>query len=121
YNYDFTHAETIGGSKFRQNTWAYSNEHAVRNNPKGEGALTAAFLRSHGLELEDELMMSRFLMIPDEDRRHEMILFYLENASTTGYEISTFYDAQDTPTAHWEAISRELTTRSRESFGILDE
>ncbi|NNE35117.1 MAG: hypothetical protein HKN13_07780 [Rhodothermales bacterium] len=50
-----------------------------------------------------------------------MILFYLENASTTGYEISTFYDAQDTPTAHWEAISRELTTRSRESFGILDE
>ncbi len=121
YNYDFTHAETIGGHKFRQNTWAYSNEKAAKNNPNGEGALTAAFLRSKELELEDELMMSRFLMVPDDARRHEMILFYLENASTTGYSISTFYDMNDNPTRHWKEISQELTARSRESFRILDE
>ncbi|MDX1430615.1 MAG: hypothetical protein R3282_10015, partial [Rhodothermales bacterium] len=33
YNYDFTHAETIGGHRFRQNTWAYSNEQSASANP----------------------------------------------------------------------------------------
>ncbi len=71
--------------------------------------------------LTASLPRTRFLMIPDEDRRHEMILFYLENASTTGHKISIFYDAQDNPAPHWNAISRDLTARWRESFHILNE
>ncbi len=119
YNYSFAQAETLGGYRFRQNTWAYSNAESELKNPKGEGALTARFVRSKGFELEDELMMSRFLMVPDEARRHEMILFYLENASSTGRAISSFYDEQDKPTSHWRAISEGLTARSRSSFEIL--
>jgi|GEM_PF-947411 len=119
YNYNFSQAEEMGGFRFRQNTWAYSNNDALINSPEGEGSLTAKFLRSKGYELEDELMMSRFLMVPDEERRNELILFYLENASTTGRSIASFYDNQDNRTAHWREISKELTARSRESFSIV--
>lgn len=120
YNYDFSNAEEIGNHRYRQNTWAYSNESSRENNPEGEGSLTADFLESKGYVLEDELMMSRFVMVPDSERRHEMILFYLENASTSGYSIDTFYDADDNPTDHWEEISEGLTARSRDTFIIQD-
>lgn len=120
YNYDFTGAEVMAGHPVRQNTWAYSNEQAQRESPQGEAALTVQFIRSKGLELEDELMMSRFVMVADEARRHELILFYLENASATGYRIASFYDAQGTPSSHWRAISEGLEARSRASFKILE-
>jgi hypothetical protein len=120
YNYNFSEAETIAGFRFRQNTWAYSNTEAERESPDAEGALTARFIRSRGLNLEDELMMSRFVMVPDAERRHEMILFYLENASGTGHPIASFYDASDNPAPHWREISAGLTDRSRESFSIID-
>lgn len=120
YNYDFAGADTLGGFRFRHNTWAYSNRQAQQESPGAEGPLTARFLRSRGFYLEDELMMSRFVMVPDEERRHEMILYYLENASETGHRIETFYDAQDDPTAHWIEISMGLEGRSRNSFRILD-
>lgn len=120
YNYDFSQAEAMAGYRVRHNTWAYSNEQSQRESPQGEGALTAQFIRSKGLELEDELMMSRFVLVVDEARRHELILFYLENASATGYRIASFYDGQDTPTPHWQEISEGLEARSRASFKILE-
>lgn len=119
YRYTFTNAEVIAGFRFRQNTWAYSNASSAKENPAGEGPLTAEFLREKGYELEDELMMSRFLMVPDEAKRNEMILFYLENASSTGYTIASFYDEKDEPTAHWKSLSVGLTERSRRAFEVL--
>jgi hypothetical protein len=65
-------------------------------------------------------MMSRFVMAPDEARRHEMILFYLENASSTGRRIASFYGEQDRPTPHWDEFSIGLAARSRASFSILE-
>ena len=75
YNYDFSRAEEIAGYRVRHNTWAYSNSQSQLEASKGEGALTAFFLASKGLQLEEELMMSRFLMVPDDERRHELIIF----------------------------------------------
>ena len=121
YNYDFSEAEMISGHRFRQNTWAYGNEQLLRDSPGDEGALTAQFVREQGFDLEDELIMSRFLTVPDAARRNELILFYLENASTTGYPISTFYDERAETTApHWDLISVGLTVRSRQSFTIIE-
>ena len=118
YNYNFDRAESMGDYKWRQNTWGYSNEASARENPFNEGTLTADFLHSEGLELEDELVMSRFLMVPDDDRRHELILFYLENAGDLGIRIDELY-TEAGPTKRWRELSVGLTERSRESFEIV--
>ena len=117
YNYRFDNAELMAGHKFRQNTFAYSNLESERDAPAAEAALTAKFLRDRGYKLEDELMMSRFLTVPDAERRNELILFYLENASTTGKNIADFY-ADDEETTVWKNISVGLTARSREAFKV---
>ncbi len=117
YNYSFANAELMAGYKFRQNTYAYSNAEAARSNPDAEAALTSKFLRERGFKLEDELMMSRFLTVPDAERKNELILFYLENVSTTGKTISDFYSG-DEETAVWRGISVGLTARSRKAFQV---
>jgi hypothetical protein len=117
YNYNFENAAVMGGHKFRQNTWAYSNAASEKENPQNEGVLTARFLREKGYKIEDEFMMSRFVTVPDAERRNEMILYYLENVSTSGRRLSEFYIG-DEETQVWREISKGLTGRSLKAFRI---
>jgi len=117
YRYNFDNAQKFGEHKFRQNTFAYSNTEARNENPTGEAVLTENFLQKKGYLLEDELMMSRFLTVPDEAKKHELILFYLENVSSTKTRLAEFYQ-NDESTEIWKQISRELTNRSLKAFKI---
>jgi hypothetical protein len=117
YRYSFANAETFGGHKFRHNTYAYRNKESRENNPQGESALTADFLREKGYRLEDELMMSRFITVPVENKKYELILFYFENVSTTKRTIADFYKG-DNSTDVWKEISKGLKKRSLKYFKI---
>ncbi len=118
YNYSFQNALDLSGHRFKQNTFAFSNAEALVKNPSGEAALTAAFLREKGFILEDELMASRYVTVPDSARRHELILFYVENASATGRRLQEFYQGGE-KTVLWKNLSRELTLRASKNFEIL--
>lgn len=118
YNYSFADAMEMKGHKFRQNTYAYSNRESLARNVNGEAALTYKFLTEKGLEVEDELVMSRFVTVPPENRKHELILFYLENGSETGYRLHDFYQ-NDQVTDIWKEISVGLTERSFEAFEVV--
>lgn len=117
YRYNFDKAQKFGEHKFRQNTFAYSNTEARKENTKGEGVLTEDFLKEKGYLLEDELMMSRFLTVPDVEKKHELILFYLENVNQTNRNLADFYKG-DEETEVWREISRNLTARSLKAFKI---
>jgi hypothetical protein len=67
--------------------------------------------------LGDELMMSRFVTVPDEAKKHELILFYIENVSSTKHKLNEFYKGND-ETEIWRQISQELTSRSLKAFKI---
>ena len=117
YRYSFDKAQTFGTHKFRQNNYAYSNKEARKENPKGEAVLTYDFLKEKGYEIEDELMLSRFITVPDAEKKHELILFYIENVSKTKYKLSEFYK-DDNATEAWENIGKELKERSLKAFQI---
>ncbi|NNE99399.1 MAG: hypothetical protein HKN25_10310 [Pyrinomonadaceae bacterium] len=117
FRYSFKNALVFGKFKFRQNPYAYSNSEARQANPKGEGVLTEDFLKTKGYLLEDELMMSRFITVAGADKKHELILFYLENVSSSGHSLSEFYK-NNKSTPIWQKISAELKTRSLKSFEI---
>ena len=117
YRYNFDNAQMFGSHKFRQNTFAYSNAESRRENPVGEGVLTFDFLKKKGFSLEDELMMSRFLTVPDAEKKHELILFYIENVNQTKHKLSEFYK-DDEATEIWKNLSKDLTERSLKAFEI---
>lgn len=119
YNYSFTNALDLKGHKFIHGTYAHSNQATRRNNPNNEGTLTADFLEEKGYIVEDEYMMSRFVTVPDAERKHELILFYIENIGPTGHRLTEFYKGEE-ETPIWKEISRELAERSFENFVILE-
>ena len=117
YRYNFDTARKFGSHKFRHNTYAYSNRESRKENPQGEGVLTEDFLKQKGYELEDELMMSRFVTVPDAEKKRELILFYVENVSPTKQHVTDFYSG-DNETEIWKQITKDLTERSLKAFKI---
>ena len=120
YRYNMENASQLGNHKFRQNTYAYSNLKSIAENPEGEAALTFNFLKDKGFTLEDEWMMSRFVTVTGVDKKHELILFYLENVSDSGHQLIEFYDAEDNNTEIWKHISKSLTERSLQHFKVIE-
>lgn len=119
YNYSFKDALSLGSHRFRQNTFAFSNRKGKQENPTNEGALTIDFLTKKHYLVEDEMMASRFVTVPDAERKHELILFYIESVRDSGHRLQEFYIGENrTPT--WEEISQGLTKRSFKSFSIVD-
>jgi hypothetical protein len=118
YNYSFKDALTLGGHKFRPNTFTFSRRASVKTDPPDEGVLTTEFLTRKGYILEDEVMVSRVVNVPDVERKHEMILFYMENINDSGHRLRDFYNGEER-TPLWQEMSRALTKRSFESFAII--
>ena len=78
FRYSFDDAMELGGFRFRQNVWSYRTSESRAERPDSESAKLADLLDEKGFTVADHLAMSRYVMVPDEERKHEMILFYLE-------------------------------------------
>ena len=117
YRYSFDNAILMEGLPFRHNTFAFSIQQDIKENPHAEVAMTQDFLQKKNYKISDEWMASRFLTLGDDSRKSEMILFYMEPISSTGYRLAHFYDG-DSRTEIWEKISKDLDARSRNAFQL---
>lgn len=117
YNYNFDHAEFIGQNKYRHNSWFYDSKKLAEENPNNEGAKTRVFLEEKGFSLEDQFMMSRFVGLASEDRKHEIIIFYIEMLEkTTGYSLEAY---EKISKQEADSIRQAFEERSRSSFNII--
>ena len=97
----------FAGIQWRESQFAFSNAEEVRENPRHETALTVAFLESKGYQLDDALMAERLATVPDPKKRHEAIIFYMENLASTGQPLSAFFHGDDETDA-WHAVAAAL-------------
>ena len=117
YYYDFSSAELIGNNKYRHNIWIYDAEESAIQNPVSEGALTRNFLREKGFNLDNQYMMSRFVGLASDDRKNEIIFFYMEMlGKTTGYSLDEYQNSISDE--ELESIEQSFEERSRKSFEI---
>ena len=117
YNYNFDTAKQIGNIKYRHNTWFYDSAQLAKDNPENEGALTRAFLEKKGYSLEDHFMMSRWVGLASDDRKNEIIMYYLEMLKDrTGHTLEEYETLDDERAG---AIRDGLIARSKKSFKIV--
>jgi len=109
---------TLGGVDWQQNPYFFNNAENIQADPGAESDHTTRFLNQNGLTLEDELMMSRFARIVDGQRRHEIILFYIENVSATGNTLDEISEDGDIR-SEYQSIADELVARSLRHFEII--
>jgi hypothetical protein len=117
YRYSFANAMNISGHQFNHNTFVFSNAEAKNENPEGEATLTVSFLQGKGYEVPEAWIVSRFLTLGDESRKHELILFYQEDLQSTGRKIEEFY-SNDEPTSVLTAIAPDLKKRALSAMQI---
>ena len=118
YNYNFDNAESIGSNKYRHNTWFYDSKKLAEENPANEGALTRTFLTEKGFSLENQFMMSRFVGLASEDRKHEILIYYIEMLhKTTGYTLEEYEVLNNKRLT--DSIRNALVDRSYKSFKII--
>lgn len=107
----------LGDHDYIHNTWFLSAQENIDANPGGELEQSAKLLEHHGYTLPEELRMSRFLRIVDEEARHEFILFYLEPLAPTGFQASQFVK-DGAGAAVFDRLSAEVTARSLAAFRV---
>jgi hypothetical protein len=117
YRYGFANAIEIASHKFNHNTFAFSNEDAIREKPDGEAALTFSFLQKKGFEIPAAWIVSRFLTLGDESRKHELILFYQEDIKTTGREFEEL-SVNDESTEALKSMAPALKERALKAMQI---
>ena len=118
FNYNFDHADSIGNNKYRYNTWFYNSEKLALENPTNEGAKTREFLKNKGYKVPDEYMMSRYVGLASEDRKNEIIIFYIEMMEKSiGFSLDQYENSVPMETA--DSIQTAFTERSKRSFQII--
>ena len=119
YNYDLSSGTQMGDFKYRNNTWFYNNKENIDRNPEGEAAKTQKLLAEKGLKTKDEVLMSRFVTVVDENRKYEMIIYYLEFAENHDFSLADF-EAGNYDESLVENLEMNLIERSLDSFQILN-
>lgn len=118
FNYNFDNANFIGKNKYRFNTWFYDSEKLAMENPSNEGAKTREFLTKKGYEVPDDFMMSRFVGLASEDRKNEIIIFYIEMMKQSiGYSLDEYENL--VPSKRADSIRNAFIIRSNSSFQIV--
>ena len=117
YRYSFANAINMSGHQFNHSTFVFTNAEAKKENPEGEAALTASFLQKKGFEIPEAWIVSRFLTLGNESRKHELILFYQEDLKSAGRKIEELV-RNDQDTDVLKAIAPELKARALSAMQI---
>ena len=119
YRYDLSNSPVVAGYPFRSNAYAFNFNESVRNEPTKESASTSRFLAEKGLTAPTVWMMWRSLTVAGDDRRHEMILFYIEGVEENDLTLDDLYQ-DGSSTERWRDIQQDLERRANESFRLAE-
>lgn len=78
-----------------------------------------AFLERRGLQAGTDWIVSRYVRVVSDDRKHEFIIFYLEPGSSLSVPVADLRPG-GRARAEWAAIERGLIERAATAFRVTD-
>ena len=108
----------LGSHAYVHNTWAFDQREGATQQPGSESDRTLRYLDGRGLEIDDALIMSRFVREVGEARRRELILFYLEPLAARGHSLADFPDGGPV-SSRYDSLSTKVTDESLSIFRTL--
>lgn len=132
YEFNIPPEESIAGSNYRfasqpvrlgshdyvHNTWAFDTRRSARENPGRESDRTLKLLDKDGYDIDDGLIMARFVRAVGEDQRKEVIIFYMEPLRRSGHDLSEFPDGGPV-SERFDNLSSAVVARARDVFEVL--
>ena len=117
YQYGITNPIHLGHHAYSHSVWVYSNDESAHEDPGAESDQTTRFLQERGYEVVDARAMSRFARIVDDNKRHEIIIFYEESLDSLGISRDDYEQLASDQKMEFE---RALTERSLQNFQVTD-
>jgi uncharacterized protein (TIGR02246 family) len=119
YKFQVINPTKLGNFDYQTDVGVYNFAERIAQNPGAEAEFTKALLDKNNLKADDDFLVARYARITSDDKRSELILFYLENLKDLGLsraELET--NGKRTPQA--EKLFRDFTGRALNSFKITD-
>jgi hypothetical protein len=116
YSYKNGHDTTIAGLSF--NLRARFGESAEKPKPGSDLEHAFKLIMDAGYKLPRDLMNVRFVHLPDDAKRKELMVIYAEDLAPTGFSTADLI-AGGTIRPEWAAIETELIARAKARIRFL--
>ena len=119
YSFPMTNATRIGSHDYQTQVGFFNFAQTIAANPEAEAEQTKVYLNSNGRQVDDDFLVARYARIASEDRRHELILSYLESLRDLNLTRSEL-EQGGSRSSEREKVFAEFEARARQSFKAVD-
>ncbi|HEY8558899.1 MAG TPA: nuclear transport factor 2 family protein [Pyrinomonadaceae bacterium] len=119
YKFQIVNPTKIGDFDYQTDVGVFNFAERIAANPGAEAEYTKALLDKNGLRADDDFLVARYARVTSDDRRSELILFYLENLNDLGLTRADL-EPKDQRPPRVEKLLRDFTDRALASFKITD-
>lgn len=119
YNFQVETATRIGNHDYQTNVGFFNFAQTIASNPGAEAEQTKALLNRNGLQADDDFLVARYARVASEDKRHELILFYLENLRGLGLSRAEL-EQGGSRSPEREKVFDDFAARALQSFKVAD-
>lgn len=119
YSFPMTNATRIGSHDYQTQVGFFNFAQTIAANPGAEAEQTKAYLDQNGVQVDDDFLVARYARVASEEKRHELILFYLENLRDLNLTRSEL-EPGGSRSSERERVFAEFAARARRSFKVVD-
>ena len=120
YSFAIEDTTLFGGLPYQTNTGWFNFTQAAAAKPGFEADRTRQFLAERGFQVgDDDFLAARYARITDATKRHELILFYYENARERGIKRADL-EPGGSGEKRAAALFEEIERQARARIEVLD-
>ncbi len=119
YNFQIINPTRLGNHDYQTDIGIFNFAERIAANPKAEAEFTKTLLDKSNLKADDDFLIARYARITSEDKRTELILFYLENLRDLGFSRAEI-ELGGKRAAETEKIFSDFAERAIRSFKVTD-
>jgi hypothetical protein len=120
YSFGLENPTRLGAHDYQTQVGFFNFAQAAAARPGFEADRTRAFLAAHGVTVgDDDFLVARYARITDDTKRHELILFYLENVRNLRVTRADL-EPGGRREAEAERFYRDVAARARRAFTVVD-
>jgi hypothetical protein len=118
YSFPMSNPTRIGSHDYQTQVGFFNFAQTIAARPGAEAEQTKVYLNSNGVQVDDDFLVARYARIAHEDKRHELILFYLENLRDLNLTRSEL-EQGGSRSSEREKIFAEFAARAQQSFKVF--
>ena len=119
YKFQVTNPTRLGNHDYQTDIGIFNFAERIAASPGAEAEHTKALLDKSGLKADDDFLVARYARITSDDKRSELILFYLENLKDLGLTRAEL-ESNGSRTPQAEKLFSDFADRALKSFKVAD-